>query len=112
MEPGYAYRPGSLMVVYTRRKPEEPVCHPVWFQVSILVGRKYLNHSCQMSKTYIGALATIAKGDEMALEYGSDAWEEIYREILSRRLRRASRPYVSGTPEWVEAYEKAVQGGR
>lgn len=45
----------------------------------------------------------------MALEYGTDAWEKAYREILRKRLQRASKPYVTGTPEWVDAYEKAVQ---
>jgi putative sterol carrier protein len=45
----------------------------------------------------------------MALEYGTDAWEAAYREILEKRLRIASKPYMTGTPEWVDAYEKEVQ---
>jgi putative sterol carrier protein len=46
----------------------------------------------------------------MALIYGSDAWEAAYQEILQRRLREKSPPYVQGTPEWIDAYEKLVQG--
>lgn len=45
----------------------------------------------------------------MAPVYGSDEWEEAYQEILRRRLQVATRPYVIGTPEWVDDYEKAVQ---
>jgi putative sterol carrier protein len=49
------------------------------------------------------------KGDKMAPVYGSDEWEETYQEILQRRLLVASKPFVTGTPEWVDAYEKAVR---
>ncbi len=45
----------------------------------------------------------------MALFYGSAAWEEAYQDILCRRKQIATTPFVIGTPEWVEAYEKAVQ---
>jgi putative sterol carrier protein len=45
----------------------------------------------------------------MALVYGSDEWEDAYREILQKRLQKATKPYVIGTLEWVDAYEKAVQ---
>lgn len=45
----------------------------------------------------------------MALEYGTDAWEAAYQEILQRRLQKASKPYMTGTPEWVDAYEKEVR---
>ena len=45
----------------------------------------------------------------MALEYGTDAWEAAYQEILSKRLQKASKPYMTGTPEWVDTYEKEVQ---
>jgi putative sterol carrier protein len=47
---------------------------------------------------------------DMALEYGTDEWETAYQEILQRRLQEAKKPYVQGTPEWIDAYEKAVQG--
>jgi putative sterol carrier protein len=45
----------------------------------------------------------------MALVYGSVEWEEAYQEILCKRKEIATRPFVIGTPEWVDAYEKAIQ---
>jgi putative sterol carrier protein len=42
--------------------------------------------------------------------YGSAEWEGIYQEILQRRLKEEKEPYVQGSPEWVDAYEKLVQG--
>jgi putative sterol carrier protein len=44
----------------------------------------------------------------MALQYGSREWEDAYQEILEKRLQKASEPYVTGSPEWVNAYEKAI----
>ncbi len=46
----------------------------------------------------------------MAPVYGSEEWEAVYQEILQRRLREQSPPYVQGTPEWMDAYEKSIQG--
>jgi putative sterol carrier protein len=46
----------------------------------------------------------------MALTYGSDEWEAAYQEILQRRLQEQAKPYITGTPEWIDAYEKLVQG--
>ena len=46
----------------------------------------------------------------MALTYGTEEWEAAYQEILQRRLKEKSEPYVMGTPEWVDVYEKKVQG--
>jgi putative sterol carrier protein len=45
----------------------------------------------------------------MALVYGSREWEETYQDILRRRKEIATEPFAIGTPEWVDAYEKAVQ---
>ena len=53
----------------------------------------------------------MGKGEmNMSPEYGSDEWESIYQEILQKRLQGAKKPYVQGTPEWVDAYEKMLQG--
>ncbi len=46
----------------------------------------------------------------MSPAYGSDEWESIYQEILQRRRQEAKKPFVQGTPEWVDEYEKMVQG--
>jgi putative sterol carrier protein len=46
----------------------------------------------------------------MAIAYGSDEWEAAYQEILQRRLKESSPPFIQGTPEWIDAYEKLVQG--
>jgi len=46
----------------------------------------------------------------MALTYGTEEWEAAYQEILQRRLREQSPPYIQGAPEWIDTYEKAVQG--
>lgn len=40
---------------------------------------------------------------------GSDEWEEAYQEILRERLEQPSEPYIMGTPEWVDSYEKLIQ---
>jgi putative sterol carrier protein len=45
----------------------------------------------------------------MAPPYGTDEWEAIYREILQKRKRIASKPYIAGTPEWADAYQQVVQ---
>lgn len=46
----------------------------------------------------------------MALTYGSDEWEEAYQKILQRRLAENEEPYIQGTLEWVDKYEKLIQG--
>jgi len=46
----------------------------------------------------------------MALTYGTEEWEAAYQEILQRRLREQSPPYIQGSPEWIDTYEKLVQG--
>ncbi len=46
----------------------------------------------------------------MAPVYGTDEWEAAYQEILQRRLREQAPPYIQGTPEWIDAYEKSIQG--
>ncbi len=46
----------------------------------------------------------------MSPQYGTDEWEAAYQEILQRRLKEKTPPYVQGMPEWIDAYEKLVQG--
>ncbi|MBC7248035.1 MAG: SCP2 sterol-binding domain-containing protein [Actinobacteria bacterium] len=45
----------------------------------------------------------------MALTYGTDEWEQAYQELVKERQAASSPPYIMGTPEWVDQYEKAVQ---
>jgi len=45
----------------------------------------------------------------VAYTYGTDEWEQAYRELVERRLAETEKPYILGTPEWVDTYEKLVQ---
>ena len=44
----------------------------------------------------------------MALQYGSDEWEQAYKEMISERTA-SPPPYIYFTPEWVAVYEKTIQ---
>jgi putative sterol carrier protein len=45
----------------------------------------------------------------MAYTYGTDEWEEAYKEEVAKRMESEPQPYIYFTPEWVAVYEKAVQ---
>jgi putative sterol carrier protein len=46
----------------------------------------------------------------MALQYGNDEWVSAYVEWAEGKLNAAKPPYIMGSPEWVLAYERLVQG--
>jgi putative sterol carrier protein len=46
----------------------------------------------------------------MGLVYGTDEWEKVYQDILQRRLKEKTPPFVQGSPEWVDSYEKLIRG--
>jgi putative sterol carrier protein len=45
----------------------------------------------------------------MPYEYGTQEWEDAYRDLVEKRLEAASEPYISGSPEWLAVFEKLVQ---
>jgi putative sterol carrier protein len=45
----------------------------------------------------------------MSYAYGTDEWEKAYLNMVTKRLAEESKPYIMGTPEWVDCYEKTVQ---
>jgi len=45
----------------------------------------------------------------MSYAYGTDEWEKAYLNMVVKRLAEEPKPYVMGTPEWVDTYEKTVQ---
>ncbi|MEW5784607.1 MAG: SCP2 sterol-binding domain-containing protein [Bacillota bacterium] len=45
----------------------------------------------------------------MVYTYGTEEWEEAYRELVEERLAKVAKPYLMGTPEWVATYEKLIQ---
>lgn len=45
----------------------------------------------------------------MAYTYGTEEWENAYREMVKERLAKAEKPYIMGAPEWVATYEKLIQ---
>jgi putative sterol carrier protein len=45
----------------------------------------------------------------MPYEYGTQEWEDAYRDLVEKRLEAASEPYINGSPEWVAVFEKLVQ---
>ncbi len=46
----------------------------------------------------------------MAYTYGTEEWENAYQAMVKERLATTSKPYIMGTPEWIDAFEKAIQG--
>jgi putative sterol carrier protein len=46
----------------------------------------------------------------MALQYGTDEWVNAYVEWAEGRLNAGTPPFIMGSPEWVLAYERIVQG--
>jgi putative sterol carrier protein len=45
----------------------------------------------------------------MAYTYGTEEWENAYREEVGRRLASESRPFIVATPEWTAEFEGLVQ---
>jgi putative sterol carrier protein len=45
----------------------------------------------------------------MAYTYGTEEWDNAYREMVEDRLKKESKPYVMGSPEWVASFEELVQ---
>ncbi|MDW7739402.1 MAG: SCP2 sterol-binding domain-containing protein [Bacillota bacterium] len=45
----------------------------------------------------------------MSYTYGTEEWENAYREMVNDRLKKAEKPYIMGTPEWVATFEKLIQ---
>ena len=45
----------------------------------------------------------------MDLAYGTEEFDQAYREMLRQRLEKETKPYLYFSPEWVDLYEKAVQ---
>jgi len=45
----------------------------------------------------------------MAYTYGTDEWEEAYKEEVAKRVESEPQPYIYFTPEWVALFEKAIQ---
>ena len=45
----------------------------------------------------------------MPYEYGTQEWEDAYRDLVEKRLEEASEPYISGSPEWLAVFEKLVK---
>ncbi len=45
----------------------------------------------------------------MAFTYGTDEWEQAYRQMVRERLENVPKPYVMGAPEWVAEFEKLIQ---
>jgi putative sterol carrier protein len=43
-------------------------------------------------------------------KYGTDEWNENYAKLVEKRTESEPKPYIVGTPEWISAFEKAVQG--
>jgi putative sterol carrier protein len=46
----------------------------------------------------------------MSYAYGTDEWEKAYLNMVAKRLAEEPKPYFVGTPEWLDTYEKVVQG--
>ena len=46
----------------------------------------------------------------MAYTYGTEEWENAYKEEVNKRLESEPEPYIIATPEWVDKFEKAIQG--
>jgi putative sterol carrier protein len=45
----------------------------------------------------------------MTYTYGTEEWENAYRQMAEEQLSNAEKPYVMGSPEWVAAFEKLIQ---
>ena len=45
----------------------------------------------------------------MAYTYGTEEWEKAYLNMVEKRLAKAEKPYVMGSPEWVATFEKLIQ---
>jgi len=45
----------------------------------------------------------------MGYVYGTEEWENAYREMAKERLAGVEKPYFLGTPEWVADFEKKIQ---
>lgn len=46
----------------------------------------------------------------MSYVYGTKEWEETFAELMQDMLYVESPPYIMGTPSWILAYEKLIQG--
>lgn len=44
----------------------------------------------------------------MALQYGTDEWEQEYQAVVAEKSK-SPPPYIYFTPEWVALFEKAIQ---
>ena len=44
----------------------------------------------------------------MALTYGTDEWNQAYDALVNKRQESQSKPYVMGTPEWVQQYQEPI----
>ncbi len=45
----------------------------------------------------------------MSHAYGTAEWDEAYARYVSARISDQAKPYIMGTPEWVDGFKTAVQ---
>lgn len=46
----------------------------------------------------------------MAYTYGTKEWEESFAALVEDLLEVERKPYIMGTPAWIGAYQKLIQG--
>jgi putative sterol carrier protein len=49
------------------------------------------------------------KEKKMAYTYGTDEYEQAYKDEVDKRMAEEPKPYIYLTPEWVAMFEKGIQ---